>query len=196
MQDKKGIIIGISGASGSILGVEVLRALKQFSDIETHLVISKLASQTFLHETNLSLSYLKKLADYHHPIDQLSATIASGSYPFMGMIVVPCSMKTLAGIASGYSDNLLLRAADVCLKERRKLVIVPRETPLNGIHLRNLTFLHEQGVIVLPAMLTFYHHPETIQDMVDYLVGKILSQFDLPFANYKTWDGKLDLKSE
>jgi 4-hydroxy-3-polyprenylbenzoate decarboxylase len=115
MPDKKGIIIGISGASGSILGVEVLRALKQFQEIETHLVISKLASQTFLHETKLSLSSLKKLADYHHPIDQLSATIASGSYPFMGMIVVPCSMKTLAGIASGYSDNLLLRAADVGL---------------------------------------------------------------------------------
>jgi 4-hydroxy-3-polyprenylbenzoate decarboxylase len=196
MLDKKEIIIGISGASGSILGVEVLRALKQIPEVETHLVISKLASQTFLHETKLTLSSLKKLADYHHPIDQLSATIASGSYPFMGMIIVPCSMKTMAGIASGYSDNLMLRAADVCLKEKRKLVIVPRETPLNGIHLRNMTFLHEQGVIILPAMMTFYHHPETIQDMVDYLIGKILSQFDLPYAKYKTWDGKLDLKLE
>lgn len=196
MSDKAGIVIGISGASGSILGIEVLRALQQINGIETHLVISKLASQTILHETNFALADVKKLADYYYPIDQLSATIASGSFKILGMIVVPCSMKTLAGIASGYSDNLLLRAADVCLKERKKLVLVPRETPLSGIHIRNMMFLHDQGVIILPAMMTFYHQPVTIQDMVDYLVGKILSQFDLPFDRYKPWDGKMNVKPE
>lgn len=196
MPEKKGIIVGISGASGSILGVEVLRALRKYTEIETHLVISKLASQTILHETKISLTTIRKLADYYHPIDKLSATIASGSYPFLGMIIVPCSMKTLAGIASGYSDNLMLRAADVCLKEKRKLVVVPRETPFNGIHLRNMMILQEQGVIVLPAMMTFYHQPESIQDMVDYLTGKILSQFDLHFEKFKSWDGKLDFQSK
>ncbi|MHB8134366.1 MAG: UbiX family flavin prenyltransferase [Anaerolineaceae bacterium] len=193
MQNKKGIVIGISGASGSILGIEVLRALRDFENIETHLVVTKLATQTFLHETKLSMATVHRMADYYHPINSLSATIASGSVDLMGMIVVPCSMKTLAGIASGYSDNLLLRAADVCMKERRKLVIVPRETPFSGIHLRNLSFLHDQGVVILPAMMTFYHQPETIQDMVDYLVGKILSQFDLVYGKYKPWEGKLDL---
>jgi len=196
MQNKKGIVIGISGASGSILGIEVLRALRDFENIETHLVVTKLATQTILHETKLSMTTVQRMADYYHPINSLSATIASGSVNIMGMIVVPCSMKTLAGIATGYSDNLLLRAADVCLKERRKLVIVPRETPFSGIHLRNLSFLLDQGVIILPAMMTFYHQPETIQDMVDYLVGKILSQFDLVYGKYKPWEGTLDIKPE
>jgi len=196
MQIKRGIVIGISGASGSILGIEVLRALRDFEDIETHLVVTKLATQTILHETKLSMAIVQRMADYYHPINSLSATIASGSVNIMGMIVVPCSMKTLAGIATGYSDNLLLRAADVCLKERRKLVIVPRETPFSGIHIRNLSFLHDQGVIILPAMMTFYHQPETIQDMVDYLVGKILSQFDLVYGKYKPWEGKLETKPE
>jgi polyprenyl P-hydroxybenzoate/phenylacrylic acid decarboxylase-like protein len=194
MQNKKSIVIGISGASGSILGVEVLRALREFSDVETHLVISKLASQTILHETKLSVAAIQKMADFHYPIHNLAATIASGSYNFIGMVIVPCSMKTLAGVASGYSDNLMLRAADVCLKEGRKLVLVPRETPLNGIHLRNLSFLHDQGVVILPAMMTFYNHPQSIQDMVDYLVGKILSQFNLLYSKYKAWDGTLDFK--
>jgi len=196
MQNKKGIVIGISGASGSLLGIEVLRALRDFDNIETHLVVTKLATQTILHETKLTMATVQRMADHYHPINSLSATIASGSVDIMGMIVVPCSMKTLAGIASGYSDNLLLRAADVCLKERRKLVIVPRETPFSGIHLRNLSFLHDQGVIILPAMMTFYHQPETIQDMVDYLVGKILSQFDLEYGKYKPWEGKLDVIPE
>ncbi len=189
MQNKKRIIVGISGASGAILGVAVLRALQKNENIETHLVISTLAEQTILHETNLSLSSIQELADFHHPIDQLGATIASGSFEAGGMVIVPCSMKTLAGIASGYSDNLLLRAADVCLKERRKLVIVPRETPLNGIHLRNLSFLHDQGVVILPAMMTFYHIPKSIQEMINQLTGKILSQFQIPFSDYASWKG-------
>jgi 4-hydroxy-3-polyprenylbenzoate decarboxylase len=189
MQNKQRVIVGISGASGAVLGIAVLRALQSFEDVETHLVISTLAEQTILHETNLLLSEIQKLADVTHPIDQLGAVIASGSFESAGMVIVPCSMKTLAGIATGFSDNLLLRAADVCLKERRKLVVVPRETPLNGIHLRNLSFLHDQGVIILPAMMTFYHKPTSIQEMVDQLTGKILSQFNLAFEKYQPWNG-------
>jgi 4-hydroxy-3-polyprenylbenzoate decarboxylase len=189
MQNKKRIIVGISGASGAILGVSVLRALKNNENIETHLVISTLAEQTILHETNLPLSSIQELADFHHPIDRLGDTIASGSFETIGMVIVPCSMKTLAGIASGYSDNLLLRAADVNLKERRKLVIVPRETPFNGIHLRNLSFLHDQGVVILPAMMTFYHKPKSIEEMINQLTGKILSQFQIPFTEYVSWGG-------
>jgi 4-hydroxy-3-polyprenylbenzoate decarboxylase len=193
MQNKKRIIVGISGASGAILGVEVLRALQSFQDVETHLLITSVAEQTISHETEYNLSNIRNLAHYYHPINSLGASIASGSFDLMGMIIIPCSMKTVAGIASGYSDNLLLRAADVCLKERRKLVIVPRETPFNGIHLRNLSFLHDQGVVILPAMLTFYHQPKTIQDLINQLVGRILSQFNLPYANYQPWDGNLDV---
>lgn len=189
MQNKQRVIVGISGASGAVLGIAVLRALQSFEDVETHLVISTLAEQTILHETNLLLSEIQKLADVTHPIDQLGAVIASGSFESAGMVIVPCSMKTLAGIATGFSDNLLLRAADVCLKERRKLVVVPRETPLNGIHLRNLSFLHDQGVVILPAMMTFYHKPTSIQEMVDQLTGKILSQFNLAFEKYQPWNG-------
>ncbi|MAT41203.1 MAG: aromatic acid decarboxylase [Anaerolineaceae bacterium] len=189
MQNKKRIIVGISGASGAILGIEVLRALQKNDNVETHLVISTLAEKTIFHETDLSLNEIQDLADYSYPINELGATIASGSFETVGMVIVPCSMKTLAGVASGYSDNLLLRAADVCLKERRKLVIVPRETPYNGIHLRNLSFLHDQGVVILPAMMTFYHKPKSVQDMINQLTGKILSQFQIPFSDYSSWNG-------
>lgn len=190
MTTKKRIIVGISGASGAILGVELLRALKLFNDFEIHLMISNLGEQTISYETDLSLDLIKELADYYHPINQLDASIASGSFDSIGMVIVPCSMKTLAGIASGYSDNLLLRAADVCLKERRKLVIVPRETPFSGIHLRNLAYLHDQGVVILPAMMTFYHRPVLVQDMVDQFVGKILQQFDIKYSKFKSWQGE------
>lgn len=189
MQNKKRIIVGISGASGAILGIEVLRALQKNDNVETHLVISTLAEQTIFHETDLSLNEIQNLADYSYPINELGATIASGSFETMGMVIVPCSMKTLAGVATGYSDNLLLRAADVCLKERRKMVIVPRETPFNGIHLRNLSFLHDQGVVILPAMMTFYHKPKSVLDMINQLTGKILSQFQIQFSDYSSWEG-------
>ena len=178
MNSKK-ILIGISGASGTIIGLETLKAFHNTAGIETHLVITPVAEQTLAIETDSSIADLIGLADHYHPIDQLSANIASGSFDLTGMVIAPCSMKTVAGIASGYSDNLLLRAADVCLKERRKLVIVPRETPFSGIHLRNLAYLHEQGVVILPAMMTFYHLPVQVQDMVDQFVGKILQQFDI-----------------
>ncbi len=191
MNNKIRILVGISGASGTILGVEVLKALRTFKHIETHLVITTVAAQTLEIETGYSISDLNSLADQFHSIDRLSASIASGSFETNGMVIVPCSMKTVAGIASGYSDNLLLRAADVCLKERRKLVICPRETPFNGIHLKNLSFLHDQGVVIMPAMMTFYHQPKVIDDMINQFVGKIMAQFNLPFTNFQPWEGNL-----
>lgn len=190
MTNRKRIIVGISGASGAILGVELLRALKNVDDLEIHLMISSLGEQTISYETDLPLNSIKELAHHYHPINQLDATIASGSFNSIGMVIVPCSMKTLAGIASGYSDNLLLRAADVCLKERRKLVVVPRESPFNGIHLKNLSILHQEGAVILPAMMTFYHNPVHVQDMVDQFVGKILQQFDIHYSKFKSWQGE------
>ena len=189
MNSKKRILVGVSGASGTIIGVNVLKALHEVAGIETHLVITPVAKQTLVVETSCSLPELIDLADHFYPIDQLSASIASGSFDMAGMVIVPCSMKTVAGIASGYSDNLLLRAADVCLKERRKLVIVPRETPFNGIHLKNLSTLHHEGVVILPAMMTFYHRPVVVQEMVDQFVGKVLQQFDITYTKFKSWEG-------
>jgi len=183
------VVVGISGASGAFLGVEVLKALRRQPDIEIHLIISKTAEETIRIELGMKAEEIHALADVVHSNKQLGASVASGSFRIAGMIIVPCSMKTLAGLATGYSDNLLLRAADVCIKERRKLVVVPRETPLSGIHLRNMLTLHEQGVVVLPAMMTFYHKPNDIQEMVDQLVGKILQQFDIPFERYSPWGG-------
>lgn len=183
------IVVGISGASGAFLGVEVLRALRRQPDLEVHLIISRLAEETIKLELGMKPEELHSLADFVHAHNQLGDTVASGSFRIAGMIVVPCSMKTLAGIASGYSENLLLRTADVCIKERRKLVVVPREAPLSGIHLRNMLTLNDLGVVVLPAMMTFYHKPESIQEMVDQLVGKILQQFDIPFERFSPWGG-------
>ncbi len=189
MTDKKRIVVAITGASGAIIGIELLSALQNQAEIETHLLISNLGATTITQETDFTIEQVKHLADIYHPLKDLSATIASGSFTISGMVIAPCSMKTLGGIASGYSDNLILRAADVCLKERRKLVLVPRETPLNGIHLRNLTFLHDQGAVILPAMLTFYHHPQSIDDLVHQLVGKILSQFEIQYDKFRPWEG-------
>ncbi len=119
----------------------------------------------------------------------MAASIASGSFKTEGMIIAPCSMKTLAGVASGFSSTLLLRAADVCLKERRKLILVPRETPISGVHLQNMLSIHREGGTILPAMMTFYNHPETIQEMMDHLIGKILMQFGLEYQKYHPWEG-------
>lgn len=183
------IIVGISGASGAVLGVEVLKALRRAGGLEVHLVASKDADKTLEIELKTTVEEIKDLADVVHPVDNLAASIASGSFRTEGMIVAPCSMKTLAGIASGFSNNLLLRAADVCLKERRKLVLVPRETPLSGVHLRNLLTVHQEGGIILPAMMSFYSQPESIQDMLDHLMGKILMQFGLEYSRFRPWQG-------
>lgn len=143
---------------------------------------------TLRSESDVSVETLRSYASVYHPIDEIGASIASGSFRTMGMIVVPCSMKTAAGIHSGYSDNLLLRAADVCLKERRKLVLVARESPLSTLHLRNLYELSQMGVVILPPMLTYYQEPSSLEDCTRHMVQRILSQFDLDETAYE-WRG-------
>ena len=185
----KRLIVGVSGASGAPLAVELLQQLHgDHSDIETHLVVTHGAELTLKHEHGMTLSELRELASVSHEIDEIGASIASGSFRTMGMIVAPCSMKTVAGIVSGYSDNLLLRAADVCLKEHRKLVLVARESPFSTVHLRNLYEASQLGAVIFPPMLTYYNHPESIADMTRYTARRILSQFDLIEDGYQ-WEG-------
>jgi len=186
--DKKRLIIGMSGASGAPLTVEVLNRLRERPEIETHLVVTRGAEMTLRSESDVSVETLRSYASVYHPIDEIGASIASGSFRTMGMIVVPCSMKTAAGIHSGYSDNLLLRAADVCLKERRKLVLVARESPLSTLHLRNLYELSQMGAVILPPMLTYYQRPSSLEDCIRHMVQRILSQFDLDDTAYE-WRG-------
>jgi len=183
------IIVGITGASGVTLGVNLLQALAACPECETHLVISDGAARTFECETNLSLEQVISLADYHHDVRNIAATISSGSFRTEGMVIVPCSMKTLSGVVTGYADNLLLRAADVCLKEGRRLVLVPREMPLSAIHLDNMSKAARYGCVIMPPMLTFYNNPRTIQDMVNHVTGKIMMQFNLPFNAFIPWQG-------
>jgi 4-hydroxy-3-polyprenylbenzoate decarboxylase len=182
------LIVGISGASGVELGVELLKALHSVPGCETHLIISKNALRILETETAYSPEQVSALANASYAEDELTAVIASGSFQTDGMIIIPCSMKTLAAITGGYSSNLLQRAADVCLKEGRKMVLVPREAPLSRIHLRNLAAAAELGIVIIPPVLTFYHHPRTIQDMIDYLIGKIFLQFDLNYPGFRGWE--------
>ena len=176
----KRLIIGVSGASGAPLAVELLNQLHtNHPEIETHLVITRGGELTLRQETGMMPDELRALATVFHDNDSIGAAIASGSFKTMGMIVVPCSMKTVAGIVSGYSDNLLLRAADVCLKERRKLVLVARESPLSTVHLRNLYEASRLGSVILPPMPAYYCHPKTVEDCTRQTVSRILTQFDL-----------------
>ena len=183
------IIVGMTGATGAVLGVELLRQLQQCPDVETHLVLSRWARATIHLETQLSARDVEGLADVVYPWDDQAAAISSGSFRVEGMIIVPCSMKTLAGIRTGYADGLIARAADVTLKERRRLVLVPRETPLSEIHLDNMLTLARMGAIVMPPMPAFYNHPASIGDIVDHLVTRILDQFDIDTPDAKRWNG-------
>jgi flavin prenyltransferase len=183
------LVVGISGASGAILGIELLQAMRQFPDWETHLVVSNGGRRTIALETTWAMDAVKALATRFHPIEDVGALIASGTFKTCGMVVAPCSMKTVAGIASGYSDNLLLRAADVVLKERRRLVLMARESPLSPIHLRNLQTVADLGVVVMPPMLTFYNRPASIEDMTRHMIGKVLDVFDLELPDFKRWGG-------
>ncbi len=183
------LIVGMSGASGAPLAVELLRQLHaRCPQIEAHLVVSRGAELTLEQETGLHLDDLRPLVHTLHDNGEIGACIASGSFRTMGMIVVPCSMKTAAGICSGYSDNLLLRAADVCMKERRKLVLVTRESPLSAVHLRNLYELSRMGAVILPPMLTYYDHPASLADCTRHTVNRILAQFGLDEDSYE-WGG-------
>jgi 4-hydroxy-3-polyprenylbenzoate decarboxylase len=186
----KRLIIGISGSSAPILGIRLLEELHRQGEIETHLVISPSVKKTLAAEApEYSIETLHQLADYHYPIDRMDASIASGSFPVHGMVVIPCSMRTLAAVAMGQGDNLLTRAADVTLKERRPLVVVPRETPLNLAHLRNMAAVTEMGGIILPPAMAFYHRPKTPMDLVDHCVGKVLDVLKIPHELFQRWKG-------
>jgi 4-hydroxy-3-polyprenylbenzoate decarboxylase len=182
------LIVAITGASGVIYGKRLLEVL-QNKKVETHLIISKAAEKIIEHELETTKKDIEKLARYVYSIDDLTAPVASGSFRIDAMIIIPCSMKTLAGIAQGYSENLILRVADVTLKEKRRLILVPRETPLNIVHLRNMLDLARQGVTIVPAMPAYYHGPKRINDIVDYVVGKVLDCLEIEHALFKRWSG-------
>lgn len=181
------LVIGISGASGAPLAVKLLTELKKLPEVETHLVVSHGGELTIAQETDLSMDQVKALADVVYDNWDVGAALASGSFKTDGMIVVPCSMKTLAGIHSGYCDNLLLRAADVTMKESRKLLLVPRECPFSPIHLRNMYELSQLGVRILPPVVSYYNKPETTDDITGHIVGKIMDCFGLDYQGYKRW---------
>jgi 4-hydroxy-3-polyprenylbenzoate decarboxylase len=187
----KRLIVGITGASGVIYGIRLLEILQDVPDVETHLVISQAGAQTVGLETKYRANDVMALADVTYRFNDIAAAIASGSFKTAGMVVIPCSMKTLAGIAHSFSDNLLLRAADVVLKDRRRLVIVPRETPLHLGHLRLMTQIVEMGGLLVPPMPAFYHHPETIDDIVNQTVNRILDLLDVVLEEdlFTRWEG-------
>lgn len=181
------IIVGVSGASGVVMSRSLLRELRA-AGCETHLVVTDSAAETWRLETGLPLEELTREADAVYGARDMGARISSGSFVTDGMAVLPCSMKTLAGIVSGYTDNLLLRAADVCLKEGRRVVLCPREMPLGRVHLRNLYEASQLGCAVVPPMLTFYNAPLTVEDQIDHVVGKVLLQFGLASAHFTPWE--------
>lgn len=183
------LVVAITGSSGVVYGARLLEACKELG-VETELIISKSAEALLKLELGKSARNLQKLATRSYPPDDLTAPLASGSYRVDGMVVVPCSMKTLGAIASGISDNLITRAADVTLKQNRPLVLVPRETPLNLIHIENMARLRRAGATILPAMPAFYHKPKEIIDLVDFIVGRILEMFNIEHKLYHGWKGR------
>ncbi|MDQ1035228.1 4-hydroxy-3-polyprenylbenzoate decarboxylase [Streptomyces sp. V3I8] len=183
------LIVGMTGATGAALGVRLLTELRGNPQVETHLVLSRWARTTVELETGLSAREVAALADVTYSPDDQGAAISSGSFPADGMVIVPCSMKTLAGIRAGYGEGLMVRAADVTLKERRRMVLVPRETPLNEIHLSNMLELARMGVSIVPPMPAFYNRPESVDDIVGHIVMRVLDQFGLGTAGARRWDG-------
>ena len=188
---KQRLIVGISGASGAIYGIRLLEILQKLPEIDTLLIISKAAKRTIVLETDYKVDQVEKLADEVLPDHDIGASVSSGSYKTSGMVVIPCSIKTLSGIANSYADNLLVRAADVVLKEQRKLVLVLRETPLHLGHTQLMTRSIEIGATLLPAMPAFYHRPSTIDDLINQTVNRALDQFDieLPEDLFERWTG-------
>lgn len=182
------LVIGISGASGVIYGIRALELLKA-AGIETHLVMSRSAEMTLAYEADIKSKEVKALASINHPIGDIGASISSGSFPTMGMLVVPCSIKTMSEIATGVTSSLLSRAADVVLKEKRRLVLAVRETPLHGGHLRTLTTLSDMGAIVAPIVPAFYTRPKTVDDIVNHSVGRLLDLFGIDTKVVKRWEG-------
>jgi 4-hydroxy-3-polyprenylbenzoate decarboxylase len=184
------LIVGLTGATGAILGVRLLEALKD-CEVESHLIISKWAQRTIEHETPYTVKQVCALASVYHGSGNMAAEISSGSFLTEGMIVIPCSMRTLGSIASGYGEHLIHRAADVVLKERRRLVLVVRESPLSELHLENMLKLARMGVTIIPPMPAFYNHPKSINDIVDHIVARVLDQFGISTRFAKRWDGHM-----
>jgi len=182
------IVVGISGASGVGCGIRLLEKLQE-KKVETHLIISDWAKRNIEMETDYRVADVEALAGYCHNNRDLSASIASGSFLTSGMVVIPCSMKSLSAIANGYADSLIARAADVNIKEQRKLILVPRETPLNALHLENMLKLARLGVVVMPPMLTFYHKPAALIEVVDHLTNRILDQLGIANESAVRWKG-------
>jgi 4-hydroxy-3-polyprenylbenzoate decarboxylase len=187
----KRLIVALTGASGTIFGVRLLQTLRG-TGIETHLIMSRWAARTLVHETAYTPDQVQKLADVVHPLTDQAAPISSGSFITMGMVVVPCSARTLAAIAHGTGDNLIHRAADVVLKERRKLVLAVRESPLSEIHLENMLKLSRMGVVIAPPLPAFYARPSSIDEMVDYSVSRILDQLGI-HLDVERWSGDMDV---
>jgi 4-hydroxy-3-polyprenylbenzoate decarboxylase len=184
------IIVGITGATGAVLGIRILDELSSFG-VQTHLCVSRWGRMTIEHETAETLASVRDRASYAYAPSAMGAAISSGSFPIDGMIVAPCSMRTLAAIAHGLGDNLIARAADVTLKERRKLVLVTRETPLNEAHIANMLAVTRMGAVVAPPVPAFYNHPSSIDDVVDHIVARTLDQFGLDAVGARRWTGDL-----
>lgn len=182
------LVVGITGASGVIYGVRTLEVLKKLG-VESHVIMSEWAQRNVKIETEYTIDYVRSLAFRNYDDGNLAAAVSSGSFKTDGMLVVPCSMKTLASISNGFEDSLVSRAAGVCIKEHRKLVLVPRETPLSRIHIENMSRLAVSGVIILPAMPGFYHRPKTVEDLVNHVIGKILDQFGMEHDLFRRWGG-------
>ncbi|MGR9115294.1 MAG: UbiX family flavin prenyltransferase [Gammaproteobacteria bacterium] len=190
MNQIKRIVLGITGATGAVYGVRILQVMQARPDWETHLVVSSAGLINLKHELEMNRSELYQLADVTHENKDIAATIASGGFKTEGMIIAPCSMKTLAAVAHGFGDNLISRAADVALKERRKVVIMPRETPLNLAHIRNMASVTEMGGVIYPPMPAFYNKANSIEAMVNEAVGRILDMFGIETEGlYKPWEG-------
>ncbi len=191
MIKKERLVVGISGASGVIYGIRLLEVVREVEGIETHLVISRAAKQTISLETDHTVEYVESLATHLYRFNDVAAAISSGSFKTRGMVVIPCSMKTLSGIAYSFDENLLVRAADVTLKEHRRLVLVPRETPLHLGHLRLMTAVAEMGAVVLPPMPAFYHRPRTLDDVINQTVNRVLDSLDIELSKdlFTRWTG-------
>jgi len=183
------LIVGITGASGVIYGIRLLEVLKTNKEVETHLIISEAGEEIIKHETDWELKKVRALADVCYDIDDIGSRLSSGSFKRDGMVIAPCSMKTLSALANSYSDNLIARSADITLKERKRLVLLARETPLHLGHLRNMVKLTEMGAVIFPPVPAFYHKPQTIQDLIDYTVGRVLDIFDIKHNLLPRWAG-------
>jgi len=183
------IVVGITGASGAIYGLRLLERLRHRQNAEIHLILTRSGEKTLFLETGQMAADVKKLADFWYPLEDIACRLASGSYPTDAMVISPCSIHTMSAIANGISSNLLVRAADVALKEKRKLILLVRESPLHLGHLRNMTSLSEMGAIIAPPIPGFYNHPQTVMDLVDHSIDRVLDLIGIPDAQVRRWEG-------